>query len=133
MQDKYRFRFWDEKAQKWFYFGFETFPTYEKEIWKALTDGEKIYQCTGLKDKNGKNIFEGDIVKFKLLEDFEVFGTKEKYFEIIAPIVFKDGGFFIEQPENNIFLGQFPMSEIEVIGSILENSELLKGGCNGKN
>lgn len=85
-----------------------------------------LMQCTGLKDKNGELIYEGDILKLNILENFGVFGTDEKCVEIIAPIVFEDGGFFIEQSESSIFLGQFPMSEIEVIGNIFENSELLK-------
>lgn len=64
MQDRYRFRFWNKKTNKWFYFGFETFPTYEKEIWEVLTNGEKIYQCTGLRDKHDKLIYEGDLLRY---------------------------------------------------------------------
>lgn len=92
----------------------------------AFIEEVPTLQCTGLKDKNGREIYDGDILKFKLLEDFAAFGTNEKYVEIIAPVIYEYGGFFIEQAENSIFLGQLPMSEIEVIGNIYENPELLE-------
>lgn len=93
-----------------------------------FTPNNNLYDiqfCTGLKDKNSKLIYEGDIVKIKVLEDFDAFGVNEKYIEINAPINYEYGGFFINSLENNIFLGQIPMSEIEVIGNIYENPELL--------
>lgn len=96
------------------------------EILYAKIETDKLMQCTGLKDKNGKLIFEGDVVKIKVLVDFAAFGANEKYIEIIAPIIFIDGGFFIEQAENDIFLGQIPSTEIEIIGNIYENPELLE-------
>ncbi len=85
-----------------------------------------VMQCTGLKDKNGKFIYEGDIVELEVLEDFTAFGANAKYIKIIGSIIFDYGGFFIEQAENDIFLGQIPKSEIEVIGNIYETPELLE-------
>ena len=43
MQNRYKFRFWNKELNRWFYFGFDTFHTYEKEIWEALTNGEKFW------------------------------------------------------------------------------------------
>lgn len=143
MQDRFKFRIFDKEQKKVItlprHFNFsiingtvlllESYPTsagfYNKRIVKEYDDAILI-QCSGLKDKNGKLIYDGDILKFKLLEDFAAFGTNEKYVEIIAPVIYEYGGFFIEQSENNIFLGQLPRSEIEVVGNIYENPELLE-------
>lgn len=136
MQDRYRFRFWNKKTNKWFYFGFETFPTYEKEIWKALTNGEKIYQCTGLKDKNGKLIYEGDILdlyvsskklyryevkyeigSFMLVSQDEIFDFPNVWNDYVYPL--SQLYYEYQNEENCIY-------ECEIIGNVYENPELLE-------
>ncbi len=82
---------------------------------------ETVGQYTGLTDKNGKKIFEGDIVK-----GLFVFG------EISSVVIFKYGSFGIEWNIDEIkvldpFLGLRNI-ECEVIGNIHDNPELLKGG-----
>ena len=73
---------------------------------------ETIGQYTGLKDKNGKKIFEGDIVKSK----YGVFKSKVEWnysFCGFFPFCNNDTGIFAD--------------ECEVIGNIYENKELLEG------
>ena len=133
MQDRFRYRVFDNDDRK---MHDVIFLNYENNSVEWYNDNNKkraafigevpTLQCTGLMDKNGREIYDGDILKFKLLEDFAAFGTNEKYVEIIAPVIYEYGGFFIEQSENSIFLGQLPMSEIEVVGNIYENPELLE-------
>lgn len=110
-------------------FGF--FPCSPAIISKELMDSgcwkpeevipETVGQYTGLTDKNGKKIFEGDIVK-----GLFVFG------EISSVVIFKYGSFGIEWNIDEIkvldpFLGLRNI-ECEVIGNIHDNPELLKGG-----
>ena len=64
----------------------------------------EVMQFTGLKDKNGKEIYEGDIVK-----------NIDRVFEV----TFKDGYFSIIHNKKGLLY-------CEVIGNKYENSELLK-------
>lgn len=122
MQDRFRFRFWDEKALKWFYFGFETFPTYEKQIWEALTDGKKIYQCTGIKDKKGKFIYEGDILR------------NVKTGELLTVAWHSTmAGYVWSKSISNSYLNDFgalfrAFDKYEIVGNIYKRPELLEGG-----
>lgn len=75
---------------------------------------ETVGRYTGLKDKNGVKIFEGDIVK---LSDGYAF-----------PIIFKDGCFLIACGDSALPLALF--KEREVIGNIHDNPELLGGDRN---
>lgn len=73
---------------------------------------ETVGQYTGLNDKNGEKIFEGDI-------------AKDNYGNIYR-IIFSDMGYFCA--ENYIFWEFITdLGEIEVIGNIHDNPELLKG------
>ena len=84
----------------------------EHLLFKIEVISETIGQYTGLKDKNGKKIFEGDIVKSK----YGVFKSKVEWNDSFC-------GFF---PFCNNDTGIFA-DECEVIGNIYENKELLEG------
>ena len=77
----------------------------------------ELLQYTDLKDKNGKEIYEGDIL-------FESFG--ERYYKVI----FENGSFRAEA-EGDFDEYSFDLIDIvaqgcEIIGNIYENPELLK-------
>lgn len=136
-----RFRVWDKHSQK-------MFANDELIIWnnnvyandsKKLScnhlkgwsiDEEYLMQSTGLKDKNGQEIFEGDIIKrdgikrpevirFGEWIDVDSLGYKEQYI-----------GFYFESEHE----GQEWLHSVEpqfnhlykVIGNIYENPELLE-------
>ena len=87
-------------------------------------DNCEVMQYTGLKDKNGKEIFEGDIVK--VYDDYNVYGIMAGE---IYEIYFAFGGFRLKPKRNPKAKGNWVEDGIdfEVIGNIYENPELLKG------
>jgi len=83
-----------------------------------------LMQFTGLKDKNGKEIYEGDIIQ---IPDYYYGDFFEKSHKNI--VVFIDGGFDCYIKKEDMFddLADIAMNElIEVIGNIYENPELIK-------
>lgn len=88
---------------------------------------ETLCQFAGLKDKNGKEIYEGDIVK----TDFKKDGSHES----IQIVEFYEGSFGSRNKEDHfripaLFSGRaiekMNLNYYEVIGNIHENPELLK-------
>lgn len=81
-----------------------------------FTDGI-LMQYTGLKDKNGKEIYEGDIVR-----------VRYKGKEDIGKIIYEYNGFTIDVMNMKRPYGRVPLIErfTEVIGNIYDNPELLE-------
>lgn len=87
----------------------------------ALNAGYPIMQYTGLKDKNGKEIYQGDIVHGTTLFSLN-------NFDFIREVKFDQGMFGISDPyEANEYLNKLCHWVVfEVIGNIYENPELLE-------
>jgi uncharacterized phage protein (TIGR01671 family) len=89
---------------------------FEDEESKVLTNhepviGETVGQYTGLKDKDDREIYEGDIVKFySLIEDDFVIGEVSYHFGI-----FRMGDYML--------VNHF--RSCKVIGNVYENKDLL--------
>lgn len=84
-------------------------------------DQNTIGQFTGITDKNGKEIYEGDI----LTDSWVDFSRKPAYLTVV---IFKDGAFGFDLHYDGFTPMQQLMSDsmkFEVIGNIHENPELL--------
>ncbi|ECJ9747509.1 hypothetical protein FQR52_13310 [Listeria monocytogenes] len=81
-------------------------------------DIRTIGQYTGLKDKNGKKIFEGDIVNCKFFD--RMVG------DIAGVINFIDCVWTVSDFKNKRLYQLIDVDNIEIIGNIHENLELLE-------
>ncbi|WP_428909427.1 YopX family protein [Niallia sp. Krafla_26] len=142
-----KFRVWDNDYKRMHIVGdssHDTLTCWNGEVqYYNLQNGEGsgeygsyiLMQYTGLKDKNGKEICEGDIVTLYCQEnrgewkDFDVTGTVT-YFADPAQ-------FLVKRENSHPQLGfdlfemchhpDYELLEMEVIGNIYENPELLEG------
>lgn len=111
MKRELKFRAWYDKSQSWVYFNLNEGFTHEgyKIYQELIIDGAKFYQFTGLYDKNGKEIYEGDILCWPKYE-----GTKNQ------------SRWTVEwDNERCEYTKWHPKNEAEVIGNIHQNPELL--------
>ena len=103
-------------------------------LYGADIDKSTICQCTGLKDKNGKLIWEGDIILFQLDNDDCPFTNKDTK-KRLGKVFYKGfrTTFAIGMGENgsssiNDDLWKYVQNgnRVEVIGNVFDNAELLE-------
>ena len=120
-----KFRAWDILKQRWSNYKINDGTVYFMDkntgVWYGSYNKRykdfNLMQYTGLKDKNNKEIYEGDIL-------FESFG--EKYYKV----VFENGSFRAEA-EGDFDEYSFDLIDVaaqgcEIVGNIYENPELIK-------
>lgn len=114
MNDRFKFRTWDNKFNKYrngLAFTNNQVCTYDDTVCV-------LEQCTGSKDQNGKLIYEGDIVKIP--NDWETYGFLAGE---SCEVIFNDGGFRLKPKFNENSRGNWleDTEELEICGNIHES------------
>lgn len=114
MQDRFKFRAWDNEKNKYIYDAEYTYDNPHGDCFSDLIEGTygsfTVEQCTGLKDKNGRLIYEGDIVR-------QISKREPEYEEYITEVKWSVFGYPLYDEESFDF---------EVIGNIHTNPELVE-------
>lgn len=96
---------------------------------KSLVENYEIMQFIGLRDKNGKKIFAGDIVKTTTIIDGNFVQQISRRYVVVfqgCSFQYKDIGPFAHRFNPNTTTNPIGCDNPEVIGNIYENPELLE-------
>ena len=94
--------------------------TYRNSLWMHQVDPSTVGQYTGLKDKNGERIFEGDVLTVDGEDGFFALEFQED-----------TARFFMSGDSIVVDFDNFWSYEVEVMGNIHDNSELLEDDIDG--
>lgn len=95
------------------------FEEFVENTYGTIAPKVKLMQYTGLKDKNGKEIYEGDIIISTLTNIVAKPILVEPDLELTGFIPFTTN-------DNEYAIGEYEQGNFELIGNIYENKELLK-------
>lgn len=95
-------------------------------IGKTHFKWENLIQCTGLKDKNGKLIFEGDVVKTITHNPYEKHIGVIRYHTCYFSLDYKEVGKY-EECGISLTKNTSDFVTLEMLGNIYENPELIGG------
>ncbi len=133
-----KFRIWNNKSKSWIHGPHERSDCdgvnlFGETILLGCLVGDVLLedlndcvalQCTGLKDINGKDIFEGDVIKVQTDDNPE-----DLRWELVD-VFFKDGCFYMDSKKHSDPLFDYINSDamdgrlgIEVVGNIFDNPE----------
>lgn len=117
-------RVWDDVAKRMSYSKIELFDDMLGFRFEHFETDEPIFmQYTGLKDKNGRKIYEGDILKID--DDWEKWGFASGF---VGYVIYDQGSFKLKEGE--IYDPAYRLDSAAeegttVIGNVYENPELL--------
>ena len=124
------FRIWDTKNNEWLaesdenaltYYGFTLLGEVMHMQPIPINDGSLIIEeVTGVEDKNGTMIYQGDIIQF-VVNDVVYIREVVKEPELACFTLAREG----HMPYSFLEMYQMSVTELEVIGNIHENPELL--------
>ena len=113
MIDRFKFRAWYAKDKEMIYFDFDLLNDESRGFYQESIEHSDKMQCTGLKDRSGRLVYEGDILEANGTLEEVSFDEESSSFE---PFCYryceKHGGY--TDPEG-----------MRVIGNKFENPELL--------
>lgn len=135
--NNYKFRIWSKPDNKFVSINSDSYQlVYQGDIWllcdfcktdnalirQHVIDGEnyvmQISSCVA--DKNGKEVFNGDIVKFQTYN----YHSEERE-EYSGPVTFDNGIFLFGKQEFATNDSNFMVNTLEVIGNVFENPEII--------
>jgi len=120
-----KFRVWDKRETKGMSTQNMLYDAQLHHLWQDFVDypGYELMQYTGLTDKNGKEIYEGDIVQYNQNSSYD-------NMDFIAKWSDDKLGFIFQSNSGEQLVNQTPhlnrFKHLEVVGNIFENPELLK-------
>ena len=130
-----KFKVWDKVSHAWIYDIYIGLDGRAKDLsrtgeepFELNLDNVIIIQSAGLLDVNGEEIFEGDVVASTWFKDYyNLVGYRK-----LGKVIYRNGCFCIEYP-GDVERGYPPTIlnfaiDVEIIGNIFENPELMEVG-----